>query len=157
MISWRAYGYRMIGAAERFEHQRARYMAGPTLNLTPANFSTSAPAFVGEGSAPPAPHVVAFHLPPPPPPPAPKVVSFHLGPVSSAIPLAAPAVSLPAPAFAVSAPAPVAASSPDCPPCDACPSATAKVAGGFVAGGLLMYFVGLATREHKNKRRRATR
>jgi hypothetical protein len=44
--------------------------------------------------------------------------------------------------------------------CPACPSMPVPVvAGGAVAGGLLMYIVGLATREkrRKNPRRRAGR
>ena len=162
MISFRDYGYRMIGSAgERAENARRRYMGAGPLNLGPQYQTTSQP-FVGEGSAPPPAHVLAFHLGPPPaaPPPPAHVIAFHLGPVTSAIPVAAVAVQpvayTPPPASSDSADAPMPGLTP--PTCPTC-TKSAVVAGvaSALGTGLLMYFVGLSTRERKAKRRRNRR
>jgi len=169
LISFRRYGFRMIGAvsaSERAAMARQRYMgAGPLLNLGPGNLAPTGGALVGESYVPaPAKPVLSLHfggrtLTPPAPPPPSHVIVMHLG-TSPALP---PALVVTAPPPPVSsdggsfnAPAPA-----DCPPCS--PWTTPKkellsvgVAGGL-AGGLLMYFVGLATREKKKRRKNPRR
>jgi len=149
MISWSRYGYRMIGSAdERAEYVRRRYM-GAGLNLNASNFNASAAPFVGEGSAPPPPKVISFHLGPvkvATPPPK-KIINFHLSPPPAYVP--------PAPAI-VTAPAPMpdAAAAPE-PATFVCPAVPLLPAlGGMAGGALLMYLVGLAMREAKKKGRR---
>jgi hypothetical protein len=155
MISFRRWGYRMIGATadERAALVRARYCpshvyigdAAPLLNL-----STSPPA------CPPGYHWEAT----PAGPiqgiagcvknPVRKVLGLHLGAkVSPVAPVVAPPTS-----DAAAAPAP-APDAPACPPAGYSTGALVGAgAGGAALGGLLMYFVGLATREKKKRARR---
>jgi hypothetical protein len=157
MISWRRYGYRMIGGA----HARALRMGmgAPALTFTSANYrAPGTTSFQGESTT-----VVA------PPPPAPKKsLALHLGPVVAAtapapvkaIPLhLAPtvtAIALTPDAVPVSTTdafiPPVVTVDAATPPAD-CPSCTGKVVAAGLGGGLLMYLVGLATREMKKKKR----
>ena len=173
MISWRDYGSRMIGAggAARADFVRARYRgmgAGPLLNLGPQNVAPAGGSFAGETYTPgPAivPHTLTLHLGPAPrPAPAitPHILTLHLATATAAVP--ALTVAVPPPPVPVSftpvaapAPSPLLAQAGGL----ACASCTGKAvaagAGGFAAGSLLMYLVGLSTREHKNKRRKNRR
>ena len=162
MISWRGYGYRMIGTADaRAAYVRRRYLgAGPLLNLGPGNVGPGE-SLVGESAvANPAPapaHVISMHLHTAPPASAPVKLSFHLAgrtltpTLPTAVTASAPLPALPAPVVDT----PDAAPAPDAAPCPTCPPIPIRAAAaGAVGGALLMYVVGLLTREAKKKRRR---
>lgn len=129
MLSFRRYGYRMIGAPMLF--------SGP---VTPPPAS----AFGGElaPTAPPAGPVAPL---------LPTFAPISTGATVTAAPYIAPLALAPASA----------ASFPACPPCAPCPIThppmVAPVATGMALGGLLMYVVGLLTREHKKRRRNPRR
>jgi len=164
-MSFRRNGYRMIGAVSeeaRFESVRRRYM-GAGSDFGPLTY-TAPHVVTGEGQvapAAPAPvkRVIPLKLgpapaPAPTPAPAPAPVRRNiplvLSPQVTSVPLS-PSDLMPAPAFtedAAPTPVSVITATPECPSC------TAKVVGGFFAGGLLMYLVGLATREMDKKKKR---
>lgn len=160
MISWRRYGYRMIGtcaigltAGDRAALARARYMGAPApaLNLTPANYrAPGTTSFQGETTVVTAP-------PPPPPAPAPapprRVLALHLGPTATQ-PAPAPVPVTIAPVRVLAASPMRAAAAPDCPTCEKCTSPLVAGGAGLALGALLMYVVGLATREQKKKKGR---
>ena len=143
MISWRDYGYRMIGAGPaelRAEMVRARYM-GQTLDL-------SSSAYHRAGTTTSSGESFTFTPAPPPPPPAPRrVIALRLGtsPTRAAAPVTAPAPT----ADAAPAPAPA----PDACQCETVPRLLAAGGAGALVGGLIMYFVGLSTREKRKGRR----
>jgi hypothetical protein len=153
MISWRRYGYRMIGTGDRFELARARYM-GQGLDLSSSQYHRAGTSTTtGESTTYSPP-------PPPPPPPVHKVIQLHLNnpppapPPVQHIPQAVTAVALP-----VVQTLPVrtlAAANPVCPPCPQCPPEPNKLAlagGGALVAGLIMYFVGLSTKERRKRGR----
>lgn len=150
MISWQRYGYRMIGAADRFALARARTM-GQTLDLSSSQYHRAGSSVMtGEGTTytPPPP--------PPPPPPAPvhKVIRLALGTQSRPAPPVPPPMQPPPAHITMTAPIrTLAQANPVCPQCD-CPSPVLYAGGGALAAGLLMYVVGLATREKKKRGRR---
>lgn len=167
MISYRDYGYRMIGdsaSASRAEYVRRRYLgaAAPTLNLTAANYQTPGGTFQGETYVPAAapavraPRTINLHLGPvTPPTPAPVLpaavpttrnIPLHLAPVVVASPQSVPTTT-----DTFSAPPDVTtvdATPADCPACPSC-TGTALATGAGVA--LLMLGVGVATNMVKFK------
>jgi hypothetical protein len=141
MRSFRRYGFRMIGGTAAIARARRRAMGDSN---EPAGFlfgSSSGPAnpaqYGGEFPAPAATHVVALHV----------------GVPAAAHPLltTAPAVMPTRSAFV---PTPT-ASAPDCPSCGLCLNPVVVGAASALGSGLLMYFVGLASKERKVRRRAA--
>ena len=133
MISWRGYGYRMIGTADaRAAYVRRRYLgAGPLLNLGPGNVGPGE-SLVGESAvANPAPapaHVISMHLHTAPPASAPVKLSFHLA-GRTLTPTLPTAVTASAPPPLPALPAPVQTSDAGAydvpgtpPPCPTCPT-----------------------------------
>lgn len=146
MISWRRYGYRMIGAADRAMLARARYM-GQSLDLSSSIYHRAGTSTTtGESTT----------YTTPPPPPAPHVIRLSLGPPHTA-PAPAPVLPPPPPPVTMTTPVrAIAQANPVCPPCDPCPAPPSQAmawGGGALLGALIMYGVGLATREMKKKRR----
>lgn len=153
MISFRRFGYRMIGqtSLDRMEVTRARYLGDPAplLNLGPS--TAPAGTFAGETftAAPRAtPHTLTLHLGPPPAAPARHPLALHLGPQ---VTVSAPAPAAPPPSDGDVLP-PTIVATPDCPPCPTCTSPALAAGAGALGGALLMYVVGLATRETKRRR-----
>lgn len=163
-MSFRRQGYRMIGAVSqeaRLDSVRRRYM-GAGSDFGPLTY-TAPHVVTGEGQIAPAPAApvrrnIPLVLPKPAPAPAPTAPAPRKNIPLVLTPAPAPSVTT-APAAAPdyvptsyedAAPAPVETitATPECPSC------TAKVVGGFFAGGLLMYVVGLLTREMNKKKKR---
>jgi hypothetical protein len=165
LIPFRRYGYRMIGATaeERAEWGRRRYLgaaAAPILNLGPQNIAPAGGSFEGEtytaAPATPAatPHTLTLHLgPTTSPAPAGHPLTLHLSPQTTAVSAPTTPAAASAPATTAAAAAPTIVATPACPACPTCTSPALAAGAGALGGGLLMYFVGLATRETKPKRR----
>lgn len=170
MLSFRRYGYRMIGAAsveDRFDYMRARSMGASAPAFGPLSYAGPSGTLAGESfvpspaNLPPAPTPVKrqlnLHLGPAAPPPAApapvkKTLDLHLGPSITAAPATTDGASLVTTSSDGAALAPAPAAGATCPNCGEKMAVAAVV--GAVAGSLLMYFVGLATRESKKKKRR---
>jgi hypothetical protein len=161
-MSFRRNGYRMIGATEeaRYASMRRRYV-GAGSDFGPLTY-TAPHVVTGEGQVQPAaPAPVRRNIPLVLKPPAPATAPAP-APARTNIPLvlspqitsAPPAKedTLPAPLFTEDAapyePVSVITATPECPSC------TGKVVAGFAAGALLMYLVGLLTREMNKKKKR---
>lgn len=149
MISWERHGYRMIGSvrgAARHQAIAARTLRGLGANPGDSFFTG------GTTTGGPLPGQSGGEFMAPAPAPAPRVVALHMAPTpatpAAIVPTPAPLSFASPPGFTVTA-----STTPAAAPCD-CTNPLAAGAVGAALGGLLMYVIGMATREQRKRRRR---